>query len=241
MPYWIYGIHTVKAALENPQRRWTQLVLTSEVYPLFEPFLQEEVSPKVRIKKRQDLEAILGEGTVHQGCALKVDPLPSLSLDEVIQEEGNHLILALDQVTDPHNVGSLLRSCAAFGVSALMVPKDHAVPEESSVFAKTASGATEIVPVLRVPNLVRALESLKSRGYYCTGLDEMGETPLLNMEVTGRNILVLGSEGKGLRPLTRRTCDFLVNLPTSSHFPTLNVSVAGAIALYHFSPLRHVL
>lgn len=240
--YWIYGKHAVKAALENPHRICHDLWISPEVYASFEKFLHHKASKnlsgcKIHEKTRDAISQKLGEGILHQGCALRVEPLPNQNLETLSQGPGApSLLVALDQVTDPHNVGAILRSCAAFGAGGLIFPAHHAPAENNGVLSKVASGATEHVPLLMVPNLARALENLKKNLYWCIGLDESG--PEMLSKITARDgkiVLVLGSEGRGLRPLIRKTCDFLVRLETCPQFSTLNVSTTAAITLHHFS------
>lgn len=239
--YWIYGIHAVKAALDNPQRECHQLLATQETLPTFQANLKGKPSCHLHILSRQEISQKVGTETVHQGCAVKVSPLPDFFLEDIEDDvSSHHLIMVLDQVTDPHNVGAILRSCAAFGAKALILPDRHAPSEENGILAKTACGAMEHIPIITVPNLVRALESLKEREYWCIGLDEQGDKPLHKMNLAGKNVLIMGAEGEGLRRLTRETCDFLVKLPTSPAFPTLNVSNAAAVALYQFAIARNL-
>jgi len=190
----------------------------------------------VQIQSRKEISDTIGSEVVHQGCALKVFALPEMHLEDLLHDKSpTQLIMALDQVTDPHNVGAILRSCAAFGAKALILPERKAPPEESAIVAKTACGAVEHVPLISVPNLVRALKTLKENEYWCMGLDERGEKSINQMDLRGKNIMIMGAEGEGLRRLTRETCDFLVKLPTTPSFPTLNVSNAAAISLYQFA------
>ncbi|MGC2412332.1 MAG: 23S rRNA (guanosine(2251)-2'-O)-methyltransferase RlmB, partial [Stellaceae bacterium] len=178
---------------------------------------------------------MLPEGAVHQGWALAVDPLDPPDLDDVLRAAANEarrsIILVLDQVTDPHNVGAVLRSAAAFGAAAVIIA-GHGAPPLTGVLAKAASGALDCVPLIRVVNLARALDTLKEAGYWCCGLDESAPAPLAGLELGARVVLVLGSEGGGLRRLLRERCDYLARLPTRPELPSLNVSNAAAIALY---------
>jgi 23S rRNA (guanosine2251-2'-O)-methyltransferase len=183
---------------------------------------------------RSDLDGLLPPGSVHQGIALSVAPLAAqdvTSLIEAAEGRENAIILCLDQVTDPHNVGAVLRSSAAFGALGLVVPDRHA-PEETGTLAKSASGALERLPLVRVINLVRGLEELKQAGFWIAGLAGDAPTTLAEAKLSGRIVLVLGSEGEGLRRLTREHCDYLVKLPQSDLVESLNVSNAAAVALY---------
>ncbi|HEY9536496.1 MAG TPA: RNA methyltransferase, partial [Kiloniellaceae bacterium] len=189
--------------------------------------------------QRHDIDALLPEGSVHQGLALRTAPLDQPALEEVFAARPplpeptppRRVVVLLDQVTDPHNVGAVLRSAAAFGALAV-VALDKGAPEESGTLAKAASGALEAVPYISVVNLARALDSLKEAGFWCLGLaGEAGQT--LAASRPGEAVaLVLGAEGSGLRRLTRERCDLLVKLPTRAPLDSLNVSNAAAVALY---------
>ena len=226
---WLYGTHAVKSALLNPKRRVVRGVATSKGD--LETFSALRQGVTWRMADKRAFEELFGIGAVHQGIAIETFPLPSLHLEDLDQEEAlPPVILALDQVTDPHNVGAIMRSAAAFGVRHILMQDRHS-PDQLPTLAKTASGALEHVETISVVNLSRALDDLKKKGYWVAGLDErgvaLGEKPLPSPLV-----LVLGAEGKGLRPLVAKTCDMSVRLPTSDVFPTLNVSAAAAIALF---------
>jgi 23S rRNA (guanosine2251-2'-O)-methyltransferase len=230
--YWIFGHHTVTAALANPRRRIHRLLAAqgeqAELPPGRPPGLALERSDA------QALAALLPSGAVHQGLAALVEPLPMVDLGEVIEDlppETPAHILVLDQVTDPQNVGAILRSAAAFGAACLVLTERHAAPE-SGALAKAASGALDVLPMVRVVNLARAIEALKRAGFWCLGLAGEGEMTLAEAKATGRVALVLGAEGSGLRRLTREHCDQLVRLPTRGPIDQLNVSNAAAVALY---------
>ena len=231
--FWLYGLHAVIAALQNPERQCHKLLATKEAAKsladanaLSTPKLQ----PK--IVSTSDIHKELPEGAVHQGIALSVDPLPPLSIEDVCDSSsaaGPFLIL--DEVTDPHNVGAILRSCAGFGAKGLIITEKNS-PSETGTLAKSASGALEHTPLIRAVNLSQALSALKEKGYWTVGLDERAEQDLGQIDLDGPMAFVMGSEGKGLRRLTRENCDFLAKLPTEPSFPTLNVSNAAAICLY---------
>jgi 23S rRNA (guanosine2251-2'-O)-methyltransferase len=236
---WIYGRHAVAAALDNPERRLRRAIALPEA----QPWLTERLAAArahrahavgAEALEREAFEALLPEGAVHQGVALRADPLPELAIDDLAAPReggGIEMVVLLDQVTDPHNVGAVLRSAAVFGARAVVLP-EHGSPPLTGVLAKAASGALEHVPLLRVTNLVRALERLKKAGYWSVGLDETADAPLAGLEMGGRIALVLGSEGEGLRRLTRERCDFLARLPARGPLLSLNVSNAAAVALY---------
>jgi 23S rRNA (guanosine2251-2'-O)-methyltransferase len=189
----------------------------------------------VQILDRAAFDRLLPEGAVHQGWALEVDPLPEADLDDVLRAaevaQGRSIVLVLDQVSDPHNVGAILRSAAAFGALAVIIG-EHGAPPATGVLAKAASGALDTVPLVRAVNLARALDKLKEGGFWCCGLDETAPASLASLDLGPRVALVLGSEGTGLRRLVRERCDYLARLPTRPMLPSLNVSNAAAVALY---------
>jgi len=232
--YWLYGRHAVEAALANPARNLRRLLLAEspdEALARKLATLRLPLGPEV--VGRAALEGTLPPGAVHQGLALRAEPLfqPSLPVFLAELRDRPAVILALDHVTDPQNVGAILRSAAAFGAAAVLSTVDHA-PPEGGALAKTASGGLEVVPYLRETNLVRSLELLKQAGFWCFGLAEQGEGLLSGVEAGTRACLVLGAEGEGLRRLTRERCDALVRLPTRPPIASLNVSNAAAVALY---------
>ena len=235
---WLYGVHPVLAALGNPERRCRRLLITAEAERRLGGSLAATLSRRaeslsVERRDRLDGAAPLPDGAVHQGLALEAEPLEQPDLLEVAQAEGPapRVIVALDQVTDPQNVGAILRSAAAFGAQAVLAPERHAAPE-SGALAKAASGALEQLPYLPVGNLARALDALKAEGYWCLGLASESDRNLPEAGPLERSVLVLGAEGSGLRRLTRERCDLLVRLPTRPEMGQLNVSNAAAVALY---------
>ena len=245
---WIYGRHAVRAALRNPARRLRRLVATAELAAEAKSWLADaKARPSrelvVETLERAQLEALVPEGAVHQGVALQAEPLPPAFLEDVLAElppapsAEAAVVVVLDQVSDPQNVGAVLRSAAAFGARALVLP-EHGTPPSTAVLAKAASGALEQVPLVRVTNLARALDKLKEAGFWCVGLEESGEKLLGELDLSGRVALVLGAEGEGLRRLTRERCDFLARLPTQDPLASLNVSNATAIALYEVARRR---
>jgi 23S rRNA (guanosine2251-2'-O)-methyltransferase len=234
---WVYGRHPVEALLANPARRVRRAVALADA----QDWLTERLSGararrstdglRPETLDREALEELLPPGAVHQGVAVRADPLAELGIDDVAEAEGPGIIVFLDQVSDPHNVGAVLRTAAVFGARAVVVP-EHGSPPLTGVLAKAASGALEHVPLVRVTNLVRALERLKKAGFWSVGLDEAGDRPLAELGMSGRIALVLGSEGEGLRRLTRERCDHLARLPSRGPLASLNVSNAAAVALY---------
>jgi 23S rRNA (guanosine2251-2'-O)-methyltransferase len=187
---------------------------------------------------RAALDALLPEGAVHQGWALQAEPLEPADLDDVLRAAevtpGRSVVLVLDRVSDPHNVGAILRSAAAFGAAAVVLP-EHGAPAQTGALAKAASGGLERVKLVRAVNLARTLDQLKAAGYWCCGLDENAGAPLAGLDLGPRVALVLGAEGGGLRRLVRERCDYQARLPTRADLPSLNVSNAAAIALYELA------
>ena len=237
---WLYGRHPVEAALANPARRWRRLT----VLPAQEDEARE-LAASARAEKRGDGDAIrvldrngfaalLGQDAVHQGLALEVEPLEAADLDDVLRAvhgAARAVIVVLDQVSDPQNVGAVLRAAAAFGACGVIVAA-HGAPPSTGALAKAASGALELVPLIEEVNLARALDRLKEAGFWCCGLDEHAPQPLGELDLGPLVALVLGAEGSGLRRLVRERCDHLARLPTSAAMPSLNVSTAAAVALY---------
>ena len=225
-PILLYGWHSVQAALENPNRRIRKLFATENaVRRLAEAGIVLKQPPE--IVRPETIAARLSDDAVHQGLLAEADPLPSPELSEI---EGP-LVLVLDQITDPHNVGAILRTAAAFAVSAIVTTARHS-PEATGVLAKSASGALELVPIVAVQNLARALAALKDRGFLTVGLDSTGEQDLAALPLRTPLALVLGAEGKGLRHLTRETCDLGARLTLPGTIKSLNVSNAAAVALH---------
>jgi len=239
--YWLAGTHAVMAALANPERKVRRLLATAEAArALAEPYAKlraDHALPQPETVERVEIDRLLPAGAVHQGLAALVDPLESATIDEIARAGAareSAIIVMLDQVTDPHNVGACLRSAAAFGALAVLVPDRHA-PEETAALAKAASGALERLPLVRVTNVVRALEELKEAGFWIAGLAADGPRTLAEAKLSGRIVLVLGAEGEGLRRLTREHCDHLVRLPMTGAMESLNVSNAAAVALYELA------
>jgi 23S rRNA (guanosine2251-2'-O)-methyltransferase len=233
----LFGAHAVEAALRNPIRQVNRLLLTDNAERRLADILSQRSVRQQRVAPR-DLDRLLGPDTVHQGVLLEAEPLPEptlLQLADRARAEGP--LVVLDQVTDPHNVGAILRSAAAFGASGLVMPRRHS-PPLSGVLAKSASGALELVPISLVPNLARALGELGEAGVDRVGLD--GEAPLLieDQSFKGAVAFVLGSEGRGLRRLTRELCDRLCRIHTRGPIGSLNVSNAAAVALHAASLQR---
>lgn len=224
--HYIYGIHTVTEALGNPQRSLHRLLVTPNALKR----LSDRIPPGLAIEEAhvKSLDRITGPDAVHQGAILYCDPLPAPTGTDLGQMRR---LVALDQVTDPHNVGAILRSCAAFAVDAIIVTARHS-PQETAVLAKSASGALDHVPLVRVQNMARTLHELADSGMTLVGLDSEADTTLEAAMPAGPACLVLGAEGKGLRQSTRAACSHLARLDMPGKIASLNVSNAAALALY---------
>lgn len=225
----LWGRHAVEAALKNPERQHRKLWATPEGLES----LDGELPPGFPVEHAQaaDLARLVAKDAPHQGLVLECAPLEDVFLDEVALGEASRPIVVLDQVTDPHNVGAILRSAAAFNAAAIVTQDRHA-PLEGGVLAKSASGALETVPWVRVVNLARALEELAEAGYWRIGLAGEAEAVLADILPTGPVAIVLGAEGEGMRQNIAAHCDVLAKLPITSAIESLNVSNAAAIALY---------
>ncbi|MCW2286289.1 23S rRNA (guanosine2251-2'-O)-methyltransferase [Rhodoblastus acidophilus] len=223
----LYGYHAVREVLRAQKRKALDLFATPAALEKLQPEIAASgvtthvVAPDV-------LDARLGADAVHQGVLLEARPLPDLDIADIEVKSG--LVLALDQITDPHNVGAILRTAAAFAVDAVIVTERHA-PEFSGVLAKTASGGLEHVPLVEVVNLARALDQLGEAGFLRVGLDSEGPASLEDTVLSRPTVLLLGAEGKGLRRLTREKCDVLARLDMPGAVKSLNVSNACAVAL----------
>ncbi len=228
---WLYGHHAVAAALANPRRDIKRLVLTERAAEALDKSALARV--RAELSDADIVSRLLPPGAVHQGVALQCAPLPSRDLSEIASPQvgARRLVVVLDQISDPQNVGAILRSAAAFGVSAVVVQDRHA-PPESGALAKAASGALDIVPYVTVVNIARALTELAEMDFWRVALRGDGDMPLKDAVSSGDIALVLGSEGSGLRRLVRENCDAAAYVPIESAMESLNVSNAAAIALY---------
>ena len=231
--YWIYGPHAVRAALSNPRRRITRLLLSERTA---KDFLPRNRGPEPEISPARQISAVLEPGAAHGGAAAEVFPLEggTNALTKILGNPKCDLLLLLDQVTDPRNVGAILRSASVFGANAVLAPSRGA-PQESGALAKAASGALERIPYLRIGNLAEAISLLDRYDWVVIGLDSSApqEIAIVASEHAERTTaLVLGAEGRGLRRLTRERCHYLARIPTLADTPSLNVSAAAAIALY---------
>lgn len=226
-PVVMYGWHTVIAALKNPARHIRKLLATENAARrISEEGIPARIAPEI-VRPSSIAERLLPDA-VHQGLYLETDPLPSPAIEE-LPAEG--VVLVLDQITDPHNVGAIFRSAAAFGATAIVTTQRHS-PETTGALAKAASGALEYVPLINVQNLARALAAIKQRGFLVVGLDSTGDADLADLALRAPLALVLGAEGKGLRQLTKATCDHVARINLPGEIKSLNVSNAAALALY---------
>ena len=223
----LFGLHAAEAALANPRRNVMRVVATENAAQKLAPLLAKRgLTPEAASPK--DLDRLLGADTVHQGVVVDAEPLPPFHLDDV---DAGGMLLVLDQVTDPQNVGAALRSAAAFGASGLVLTERNS-PPLSGALAKAASGALDLVPVILVKNLAQSLAALGDRGFLRVGLAEEASMALEEAQLTRPLALVLGAEGKGLRHLTREHCDLVCRIATQNALASLNVSNAAAIALH---------
>jgi 23S rRNA (guanosine2251-2'-O)-methyltransferase len=226
-PVYLYGLHTVRAALDNPLRDKRALLVTPNALLRLKETGAVSGVPITETTPKE-LDRLLGGDAVHQGAALEVEPVSRFGLNDIKQL---NLVVVLDQITDPHNVGAILRTACAFGADALLTTARHS-PRETGVMAKSASGALDLVPLIEVRNLGNALETLKQRGMTVIGFDSEAAEQL---KPRGDNVpmaIVMGAEGKGLRQRTRELCDQMVRLDMPGPIKSLNVSNAAAIALF---------
>lgn len=226
----LYGQHAVEAALKNPARAIKRLVLTENAERRLVEALGSITHTIDRAQPR-DLDKLLGEDAVHQGAMLETEALAEPRFDDLIANANGRPLIVLDQVTDPHNVGAILRSCAVFGAAGLIMTRRHS-PPLNGVLAKAASGALELVPVALVQNLSRALDELKSTGFTVAGLDGNAEIAVEDLDWSKPMALVMGAEGKGLRELPAKTCHILARITTDGPVSSLNVSNATAVVLH---------
>ena len=233
--YFLFGRNSVEAALKNRKRECLRLIGTAKS-------LADEKILNIRsglktfeVENLEDIAAAVPEGAPHQGLLLEVRFLPGLHIADLKPREGQkNIILMLDQVTDPQNVGACLRSAAAFGARAL-ITQDRNSPKESGTLARASAGGLEALPWLQVPNLSQALGQLRDMGYWHVGLDGGTQMSIKDVSLGENIVIVMGSEGSGLRPLVKKTCDVIAAIPTTGAVESLNVSNAAAIALYELS------
>ncbi len=231
----LFGMHAVREAWTNPKRYVHALFVTESTLKDFEQHLKTNVKrPDPTIVTKDELDKAFPAGTVHQGIALSCQALAEMSVIDIVikaEEKKKSVIVILDQVTDPHNIGAIMRSACAFGADGIVMQNRHA-PEMAGILAKTACGALEHIPVAYETNLSRAIEKLQEHHYTVIGMDEHAEKTFGDLYKYDRTVIVLGAEGPGMRRLIRDHCDVLVKLPTNPPIASLNVSNAAAVALY---------
>ena len=228
-PVRLWGRHAVEAALKNPNRLHRKLSATREAIAGLDGELPDTFT--IEYAQPVDLGRLVAKDAPHQGLVLECEPLDDIYIDDVLDADPARPLIVLDSVTDPHNVGAIMRSAAAFNARAIITQDRHA-PPESGVLAKSASGALEIVPWVRVVNLARALEEIAEAGYWRIGMAGEAKSTLSEALPAGPVAMVFGAEGEGLRPNIAQHCDALARLPISEAMESLNVSNAAAIALY---------
>jgi 23S rRNA (guanosine2251-2'-O)-methyltransferase len=234
---WVYGWHAVGAALANPERTILRIVATEANARALD--LTKRRLPTPHIMETRDIDRLVGAESVHQGIAAEVRPLEPYVLEDILHiENPRGPIIILDQVSDPHNVGAIMRSAAAYDAIAVITPKDHSAPETPTM-AKAASGGLDIVPRITVTNLAAAMRELKDAGYWIVGLEGEATKLLTELTFAAKTVIVLGAEGKGMRRLTADLCDERARLPMGERMESLNVSNAAAIALYHLYVSKH--
>ncbi|VAV87101.1 23S rRNA (guanosine(2251)-2'-O)-methyltransferase [hydrothermal vent metagenome] len=223
----VYGLHSVTAALENPNRAFRSVMATKNASAKLQTLLaKRNIAPQIVLPR--DLDKICGPEAVHQGIIAKLVPLARLDMIDI---EARGIVVLLDQITDPHNVGAILRSCAAFNVQA-MITTGRNSPQGSAIVGKTASGGQEHVPIIEVTNLSRAMDQLKKLNFTLIGLDSEADNTIGGLNIPAPLALVLGAEGKGLRHKTRQNVDIMARLDMPGAIKSLNVSNAAAVCLY---------
>ena len=235
----LYGRHPVIAAIANPQRIINSIFCTKEnTEELKNACAKVRRSPEiVKTADRKEIERLLPRDAVHQGIAARVQPLPEYSIEEICDlaaARENCRLLILDQVTDPQNIGAIIRSCVAFDALALIM-QDKNSPAENGAMAKASAGMIEHLPICRVTNLSRTVEQLKNAGFWTIGMDGHARTTVSELKKGGKNAIIMGSEGKGMRRLVEESCDITVRLPISEKVESLKVSTAAAIVLYEMN------
>lgn len=241
--YFIWGSHAINAALANHNRHIAALYVTADQADYLKgalhslPSARQATLPEPQIIEKQRFDRLTSDGTkiVHQGLAAAIMPLDDLHLEEFLFELPSDMpsrVMILDQVSDPRNIGAIMRSARAFGISALILQDRHA-PLESGALARTAAGALEDVPIIRVVNLARAIEELKDANFHIAGLDMAGSFDASHAGAQDRLALVMGSEGKGMRRLVKEACDEVLAIQMADNSESLNVSVAAAIIMHH--------
>lgn len=236
--YWVYGKHVIVSLLSNKKRKCHKLLLTKEAYSFLSQRKLITNNEPIIIIENKEIEKVLKNSlAIHQGFAALTSPIPRLSLDQAIKKlskKPKSLIIALDQITDPHNIGAITRSAAAFNVDAIIITKSHC-RIDSAIVEKTSSGAMDIIDFIEVTNLFQTIEILKDNGFWAIGLNNTVSQYLKEANKFEKKLLILGAEGKGLRKLTLKTCDLMVKIPINPKIDSLNVSNAAAIAIYELN------
>ena len=241
---WIYGRHAVLAGLRNDVRTCHRLIMVSSIYKSLKNDLidisnNRPAFPDIEIVDREELDSLLPSSVVHQGICAEFDPLPAIFVEDICRhcaELDLAVVVVLDQVTDPRNIGAVLRSASAFNVQAVIIQERHApAPDHMGAVAKAASGALETVNLVRVTNIQRALKKLQQNDFWCVGFSGDAPETLAAASITGKTVVVFGSEGEGMRRLVEQSCDRLVKISISSEMESLNLSNACAIALYELN------
>lgn len=229
----LFGFHPVIAAMGNKERTIVKIWTTENAWKTIEPHYNPKRHPEPFVLERKEIDSLVGEG-VHQGIVIETKPLDEVFLKDILiqtQDDDKSTLVILDHVTDPHNVGAVLRSASAFGAKAVIVHKRYA-PPITGTLAKSSVGATEYVPLVKVQNLAQAMDEIKTFNYTIIGFDEGGTETLGKYDMPERSVVVMGAEGDGMRELTGKKCDVILKLPTQGPIGSLNVSNAAAIALY---------
>jgi len=227
----IYGKHPVELAIQNPHR------VIKEIYATKQPLAEINIPKNISVRPADNrlLENMVGREAVHQGVVAVCQPLNNPDLNQILhnlKDTDRALLVVLDQVSDPRNIGAILRSSVAFGASAVIIPEAGS-PNESGAMAKAASGALDLIPLVRVANLARTLDTLKKAEFWCVGLDGYAHDMIGQNKLPNRCALVMGAED-GMRDLTKKSCDMLVKLPMNPAIESLNVSIATAVAMYEW-------
>lgn len=224
----MHGKHTVFAALNNPKRVIKNILCTRDIFDSYKDIISKF---SYEIVTNNELTQLLGVNIPHQGIAANIKSIFLSDIKDLDLSANNCKIVILDQVTDPQNIGAIIRSAASFNITAIVVPQDNA-PDENSTIAKTASGCLELVQIIKVTNLKSTIDYLKKYGFWVIGLDGQATQQLDKKIFSDKIVIVLGSEDKGMRRLVKESCDHLVKIPISSKVESLNVSNAAAIAFY---------
>jgi len=235
----LYGKHAVLAAIANPRRKISKIVCTKENFPLIREACAKNKTEEsiIRTVERRDIDKMLQKDAVHQGMAVFCSKSEEYSLEEIcdnLQHKQKATVMILDQVTDPQNVGTIIRSCVAFGCDALIM-QDRNSPQETGAVAKAAVGTMELLPIVRVTNLSRAIEKLKDCGFWAVGMDGYATQYVDSLDKNTKLAVVMGSEGKGMRRLVEEACDISVKIPMSDNVESLNVATAASIVLYELN------